>query len=264
MELKALTEAVCKLATSTGAFIRNERQAFTTAHIEHKGSGKSDMVSYVDKTAEKQLVSGLSDLLPEAGYITEEGTETRRGERYNWIVDPLDGTTNFIHGLPCFSVSIALLDGDSLVLGVVYEVNFDECFSAWKGGGAWLNGNKISVSEAEAVADSLVAVGFPYHDKGYLTGYMQLVHRLQVESHGVRRLGSAAVDLIYVACGRLEAFVELGLNPWDVAGGAIIVEEAGGSVSDFKGGTDYLFGEQILATNGRTHSDFMRAVGKYF
>ena len=150
MTLEALCKQTVTLVRSAGDFIRNERKQFDRNAVEHKGDGKSDMVSYVDKTAEKQLVEGLTALLPEAGFITEEGTATHRGERYNWIIDPLDGTTNFIHGLPCFSVSVALSDGDALVMGVVYEINFDECYYAWKGGGAYMNEAPIRVSSRKA------------------------------------------------------------------------------------------------------------------
>lgn len=264
MDLQALCEQTRAVVNRTADFIRTERQRFSLTAVEHKGSSNSDMVSYVDKTAEQQLVAGLEALLPEAGFITEEGTTTRKGDRYNWIIDPLDGTTNFIHGLPCYCVSIALADGKNTVLGVVHEINLDECFYAWKGGGAYLNGAPIAVSTAASISDGLMAIGFPYTDTGQGSNYLQLVQQLQADSHGVRRLGSAAVDLVYVACGRLEAFVELGLNPWDVAGGAFIVQEAGGAVSDFHGGDDFVFGESIAATNGAMHAAVLEAIRKNF
>ncbi|MFZ4724440.1 MAG: inositol monophosphatase family protein, partial [Paludibacter sp.] len=188
--------------------------------------------------------------LPESGFIAEEGTNDIQGERYNWVIDPLDGTTNYIQGVPIYSVSIGLLDGDELVLGVVYEVGRDECFYAWKGGGAYLNGKAIRVSDRNNIHDALLATGFPYSDYSQMTEYMAFLEKMMKEARGVRRLGSAAADLAYVACGRFDAFWEYDLKPWDVAAGAVIVKEAGGKVTDYKGGNNYLFGREIIASNG--------------
>jgi len=262
MNLEILCRSVCDLALDVGDFVYRESKTFSSDAIELKG--KSNIVSYVDKQAEEMLVERLRVLLPEAGFITEEGTATDKGEQWNWIIDPLDGTTNFVHGLPCYSVCIALMEGDSIVLGVVFEVNFRELFYAWKGGGAWLNSDRISVSPISSLSNSLVAVGFPYKDEGRMGQYVQLLHHLQKNSHGVRRLGSAATDMVYVACGRLESFVELGLSPWDVAAGALIVTEAGGTVTDLSGGANYIFGKEILASNGATHQDFLTVSSDFF
>src|SRR3984885_484815 len=160
--LEQLTNQVITVAREAGAFIREQRKTFSADQIEIKGL--NDLVSYVDKTAEQMIVAQLEKLLPEAGFVTEEKTINRIGERYNWIIDPLDGTTNFIHGLPVFSVSIALQDKEELVLGVVYEINQDECFYAWKGSPAYLNGSEIRVSSANSISKSLLATGFPYYD----------------------------------------------------------------------------------------------------
>src|SRR6185503_18264202 len=157
--MKELTDKVCVLVRTTGAFIRTERQTFSMASVEYKGS--NDLVSYVDKQAEKMLVDGLSSVLPGSGFITEENTASNKGKSM-WIIDPLDGTTNFVHGVPCYCVSVALMENDEVVLGVVYEINLDECFSAFKGGGAFLNGEKISVSKTDTLQRSLLATGFPY------------------------------------------------------------------------------------------------------
>src|ERR1700742_927304 len=157
-----ITNSVVEIAKQAGAFIREQRKTFDPAKIEYKGL--NDLVSYVDKTAEQIIVSGLEKILPEAGFITEEKTTTKTGERFNWIIDPLDGTTNFIHGVPVFSVSIALKEYDELVIGVVYEVNMDECFYAWKDSPAYLNGNEIKVSDNATLSASLIATGFPYYD----------------------------------------------------------------------------------------------------
>lgn len=225
-----------------------ERVNFDASKIENKGL--HDLVSYVDKAAEQQIIQALMELLPDAGFIAEEGTNDSRGERFNWIIDPLDGTTNYIQGLPIYAVSIGLLDGNELVLGVIYEVGRQECFYAWKGGGAYLNNAAIHVSNRGNMHDALLATGFPYNDFSRLQSYMETLQWTMTHARGVRRLGSAATDLAYVACGRFDAFWEYDLKPWDVAAGALIVAEAGGKVSDFKGGADYLFGRTIIASNG--------------
>jgi myo-inositol-1(or 4)-monophosphatase len=233
------------LTTDVGAFIRKEFTKFTVESIKQKGL--NDFVSYVDKEAEKQLVSGLKDILPESGFIAEEGTADNSNEEYLWIVDPLDGTTNFIHGVPIFSISVALMHKNELVLGIVYEINKEELFYAHKDGGAWLNNKPISVSPIQKLSESLLATGFPYHNFDRLDTFMQMLSHFMKHTHGLRRMGSAAVDLAYVACGRFEGFFEYNLNPWDVAGGAFIVQEAGGTVSEFNAGRNFLFGRSIIA-----------------
>ena len=222
------------------------------------------MVSYVDKTAEQMIVSALEKLLPEAGFITEEKTVNRTGERYNWIIDPLDGTTNFIHGLPVYSVSIALQEYEELVLGVVYEINQDECFYAWKGAPAYLNGNVIKVSAAATISQSLLATGFPYYDFTKQPAYIGLFTELMKSCHGLRRLGSAAVDLAYTACGRFDAYYEYNLNAWDVAAGVLIVRQAGGDVLNFKGGNEVLNTRELLATNGKITGEMLETIAQYF
>jgi myo-inositol-1(or 4)-monophosphatase len=253
MDLNQLLENTKSIAKEAGAFIRKERQSFKVESIEHKGF--NDLVSYVDKEAEKIIVEGLQKALPEAGFITEEGTNNEKQEVYNWIIDPLDGTTNFIHGLPVYSVSIALIKEEQLLIGVVYEINLDECFWAIAGEGAFCNGRPIKVSSAPKLSDSLIATGFPYYDFDLISNYLAALQRLMQKTHGIRRLGSAAVDLAYVACGRVDAFFEYNLNSYDVAAGALIVIEAGGRVSDFDGGKDFVFGRQILASNGVIHNE---------
>src|ERR1035437_3908233 len=242
IELDNLCQEVCQLTRKVGAFIRTEQIKFSSSSVEIKG--KNDFVSYVDKSSEKQLVEVLSKLLPESGFIAEEGTSTKKGEIYNWIIDPLDGTTNFIHGIPCFAISIALMRNNELVLGVIYEINLDECFYAWEGSKAFMNEKKIQVSKAATLADSLIATGFPYYDYSKMDNYMKLFNYFMKHTHGLRRLGSAATDLAYVACGRFDGFYEYSLQPWDVAAGAFIVKQAGGNVTDFKGGTNFIFGKE--------------------
>jgi myo-inositol-1(or 4)-monophosphatase len=262
MELKKICLNVCELAKKTGQFIREEHTRFSREQIQVKG--KNDFVSYVDKTSEQQLVAGLAVLLPEAGFIAEEGTSTKKGTTYNWVIDPLDGTTNFIHGLPCFAISIALLRDETVVLGVVYEVNMDECFYAWENGPAYLNEKTIKVSGITTLSSSLLATGFPYYDYGRMDEYLKLFSYFMKNTHGLRRLGSAATDLAYVACGRFEGFYEYNLQPWDVAAGAFIVQQAGGRVCDFKGGNDYIFGKELIASNGYISDEFLKAVQTYF
>ena len=262
MQLNQIIGQVTDISKEAGEFIRNERKTFDADKIEYKGL--NDLVSYVDKTAEEKIVAGLKLILPEAGFITEEKTTTKVGERYNWIIDPLDGTTNFIHGLPTYSVSIALQDQDEMVLGVVYEVNRDECFYAHKDAPAYLNGAEIKVSDKAAVADSLIATGFPYYDFSYQEAYIKLFTELMRNCHGLRRIGSAAVDLVYTAAGRFEAFYEYNLNPWDIAAGIVVVQQAGGEVVNFTGGPEVLKSRELLATNGKITRELIDYIEKNF
>jgi myo-inositol-1(or 4)-monophosphatase len=258
-------EAICKktidIVLQTSEFIATEAKKFSQEKVEIKGL--HNFVSYVDKGSEERIVSGLSKLLPEAGFIAEEGTRAYNGEQLKWVIDPLDGTTNFIHGLPVYSISVALMDGDETVLGVVHEVNQKESFYAWKDGKAFLEGRPISVSNASTVQDSLIATGFPYYDFDKMRGYMDSLEYFLQHSHGARRLGSAAADLAYVACGRFEAFYEYSLKPWDVAAGAFILKQAGGKLSDFSGGENYIFGEELIASNSLIFDEFFAIVNKH-
>lgn len=258
MNLNDILQPTLALIKETGAFIRREGKNFDRSNIEHKGL--NDLVSYVDKQAEQKLVDGLRQILPGCGFITEEGTAQSNNEEYTWIIDPLDGTTNFLHSLPVFAVSVGLLHHQSLVMGVVYEVNQDEMFSAIKGQGAYCNGEKISVSPITTVSQSLIATGFPYHDFGMMQTYLGILDHFMRKSHGLRRMGSAAVDLVYTAIGRFEGFFEYNLKPWDVAGGALIVQEAGGTVTDFQGGSDFIFGKSLIATNGKLHQEVLEII----
>ena len=262
MDLEKLCYDVQGIAKIAGLYIAEEREKFNIEVIEIKG--KANFVSYVDKQAEELIVAGLTKLLPESGFIAEEGTGSDTGEKYKWIIDPLDGTTNFIHGLPPFAVSIALMESDELILGVVYEVTQDECFFAWKGSAAYLNGDEIQVSTASTTGDALIATGFPYTAFEKLEGNISLMRHFMVHSHGLRRLGSAATDLAYLAAGRFEAFYEHGLKPWDVAAGVVILKQAGGKVSDFNGNDQYLFKGEIFASNGAYFDEFYKIVHQHF
>lgn len=258
-DLQQLLHQTISICKEVGTFVKHEHGIFKKSSIEYKGH--NDLVSYVDKEAERKLVHGLSALLPESGFIAEEGTTSKRGAVYNWIVDPIDGTTNFIHGLPVFAISVALMQEKEIILGVVLEINRDECFYATKGGKAFCNGVPISVSNTPALKDALIATGFPYYDFGKMDIYLAILKDFMKDSHGVRRLGSAAVDLVYVACGRFEAFFEYNLKAWDVAAGVLIVQEAGGIVTDFKNGDNYIFGGELLAANA-IHGEALAVINK--
>lgn len=262
MDLEKMTKQVVELARSVGEFIRTESGKFSPEDILEKGV--HNLVTYVDKESEKKLVDALSDILPEAGFIAEENQALERKSQYNWIIDPLDGTTNFVHHLPPFSISIALAEEEEIIIGVIYEINLNECFYAWKNGPSFLNEIKIHVSKTKQIDNSLIATGFPYYDYSFMKPYLELLSDLMQSSRGVRRLGSAAVDLAYVACGRFDLFYEYSLNPWDVAAGVIIVQQAGGRVSDFTGGGNFLFGKAIIASNKLVHSEFELKLSKYF
>jgi len=261
-ELEKICNDVCNIAKEAGAFIRQEAISFDRNKVEYKGL--NDLVSYVDKKAEQMLVSKLSPLISNAGFITEEKTAAARTSSYQWVIDPLDGTTNFVHGVPCYCVSIGLLNNNKPVLGVVYEINADECFHAWRQSPSFLNGKEISASGTPDLKRALIATGFPYTNYSRMKEYMEVFDFCMRNTHGVRRLGSAAADLVYVACGRLDAFYEYGLNPWDVAGGAFILQQAGGKLSDFSGGSNYIFGEEILACNGHVFDEFLQVIKEKF
>lgn len=250
---------VCEIAKQAGGYIAAERRKFTADKVEVKGV--HNFVSYVDKGAERMIVDALCELLPGAGFIAEEGSGSiDPAARYQWIIDPLDGTTNFVHGMPPYAVSIALfdrqavamgVDNDGIVVGVVYEVTQGECFYSWAGAeGAYLNGEPMRVSDVTTVDDALVIAGLAYGlDEEMIRHFTASFDYFNRHSHGARRLGSAATDLVYVACGRAEAFYQVNLSPWDVAAGAFLVRKAGGLVTDFKRGADYIFGRSIIATN---------------
>lgn len=261
LNLPELTCAVCSTARKAGAFIQDQRSAFSSQKVEVKGH--NDFVSYVDKGAEKLIVAQLKELLPQAGFIAEEGTEKQDDNPLKWVIDPLDGTTNFIHGMPFYAVSIALVLHKEPLIGVVYEINQDEMFSAWKNGGAFLNGSAMHTSATKKVAHALFGTGFPYYDYSLLDEYLALLKHLMQYSRGIRRPGSAATDLAYVACGRFDGFYEYGLSPWDVAAGALLVREAGGKVSNFSGGEDAIFTQEIMATNTPIHTEFSQLLRSF-
>jgi myo-inositol-1(or 4)-monophosphatase len=253
-KLQVLLGKVISTAKDTGNWIRAEREDnFSVDKVEIKGL--NDLVSYVDKGAEQRIVNELINHFP-AGFIVEENTRSGTQD-YNWIVDPLDGTTNFVHGIPCYAVSIALEHKGEIILGVVYEVSRDECFYAIKDGGSYLNSKSIRVSTTTHLKDSLIATGFPVYNFSRLKGYLETLEFMMRNTHGVRRIGAAAVDLCYLACGRVDGFFEYNLNAWDVAAGGLIVKEAGGSICDFSRGNNWLFGKEIIASNSCIHDELI-------
>ncbi|MES2679116.1 MAG: inositol monophosphatase family protein [Bacteroidota bacterium] len=260
-DLQKLLPQVISTAKKAGAFIRKERVNFTYNSAEIKGL--NDLVSYVDKGAEEMIVKDLHNIFYAAGFIVEENTRSEKKE-YNWIVDPLDGTTNFIHGIPCYAVSIALECKGEIMLGVVYEINRDECFSAIKNGGAFLNGAGISVSERKTLSESLIATGFPIYNFDRVENYLGALKHFMQNTHGIRRIGAASADLCYLACGRVDAFFEYNLKPWDVAAGGLIVKEAGGTICDFSEKDNWIFGKETSATNGLLQNEFNDVIRMYF
>ena len=259
MDLDRLVSQVCDVAVGVGAFLREQRAAFDRSAVQEKGP--HDYVSYVDKASEERLVTALSALLPEAGFVTEEKTTGQyAGEEYCWVIDPLDGTTNFIHDMAPYCVSIALRSQTELLLGVVYEVCRNECYWAYKGGGASLNGRPIHVTDIASMDQAQILLGFPYDSEHFRPVVLGLIEQMYGSVGAERLLGSAAVELCYVAAGRAEARVEGLLGPWDVAAGCLILTEAGGRVTDFSGGETHLSGREVLASNGHVHAQLIQVV----
>ena len=223
--------------------------------IEYKG--EVDLVTEADRASEKLIVERLRARWPEHGIVAEEGTRSEMDAEYRWYVDPLDGTTNFAHGYPVFCISIALARQDGqLAVGVLYDPTRDEMFAAERGLGARLNGRRIHVSQTKALAESILGTGFPSH-KRHTNPNIHFYHQITLRSHGVRRAGSAALDLANVACGRYDGFWEFNLNPWDTAAGVLLVQEAGGTVTRFDGSAFRLDSREVLASNGLIHQELI-------
>ena len=261
LDLLQLTEKVKALAIEAGGFNREERNRFNRNAVEKKHA--HDYVSYVDKESEKRIVTCLKELLPQAGFIAEEGHGNQFTDQpYCWLVDPLDGTTNFIHNNAPYCVSIALRDKDSLLLGVVYDPCRDECFYAWQGGGAYVNGERMEVSSVQQVEDAFVVTELPYNSDRYARTGEHLIHELYGRVAGIRMTGSAALAICYVAAGRFDAWLEAFIGKWDFSAAALMVLEAGGRITDFCGSDDFLDGHHIIATNGLLHPLFLKLTGE--
>jgi myo-inositol-1(or 4)-monophosphatase len=222
---------------------------------DHKG--EIDLVTEIDRRSEEIILRAIGEAYPDHLILTEEGPGREGESSFRWIVDPLDGTTNYAHGYPCFSVSIALEQNAEIVLGVIYDPVLDEMFAARKGGGTILNGKQIAVSETELLNDALLATGFPYDIRRSRETNLDHFARFAVRAQAIRRAGSAALDLCYVAAGRFDGFWEMKLAPWDMAAGYLIVREAGGRVTDFSGGKFHIDGDEMLAANPSIHAQMV-------
>lgn len=256
MDYSQICNDTIQLAKLVGDFIKAEGRVFSRDDVKFKG--RNDLVTYVDKESERQLIDGLHKILPEAGFMAEEDHQDfEDSNTLNWIIDPLDGTLNFVHQIPVYSISIALMDKDEVKLGVVYELNLEECYYAYDGGEAYLNETKISVSPNNKFEYALFATGFPFTDQATVDFYTDILNHLLANTRGIRRIGSASVDLCYTAAGRFDCYYEFNLKPWDVAAGSYILQKAGGTVYDFKGGENYLFGGQILGGTPSISQDLL-------
>ena len=257
IDLERCTLAVCEIARRAGAYIREERQKFSLESVERKHA--HDYVSYVDKGSELLIVNALRGLLPEVGFITEEGLAGHDEEQMLWVVDPLDGTTNFIHQYAPYAVSIALLKGKTILMGVVYEICADECFYAWQDGGSYLNGKSLHVS-SHKIQDALLCFQFPYNSEAYKPVIKHLIDRFYGNVGSIRACGSAAMALCQVAAGRIDGYAEQYLGQWDFMAGSLIVMEAGGVVTDYTGSEDFTHGNSVVATNGVIQQDLLTAI----
>ena len=272
LNLETIALQVCDIAREAGAYIKKERASFSVEKVERKHA--HDYVSYVDKGSEQLIVKALRRLLPEAGFITEEGTAKgddvgclKDEEGCTWVVDPLDGTTNFIHGFAPYAVSIALIRGREILVGVVYEICADECFYAWKGGGAFMDGGwkpsfkgvPLHVGQS-SIGDALLCLQLPYNSDAYKPVIKQLIQHFYGNVGSIRMIGSAAMALCYVAAGRLDAYAERYIGQWDYMAGALIVMEAGGRVTNYDGEEFFMQGDSVVATNGTVHDDLMKGL----
>ncbi|MGL4851458.1 MAG: inositol monophosphatase family protein [Phocaeicola sp.] len=258
LNLAEITSKVTQIALQVGAFLRKEQESFDRNRVEKKHA--HDYVSYVDKESEKLIVDKLQHLVPNAGFIAEEGTGSLTTQPYCWVVDPLDGTTNFIHNNPPYCVSIALRNEQETLIGVVYEVCRDELYSTYKGAPSLLNGKEIRVSTITHLDEAFIAMGLPYQVDRYKPLALHLINEFYGKVSGTRLQGAAAAELCYVAAGRFDARIEAFLGPWDIAAGALILQNAGGKVTDFSGGETYKSGKEVLASNGNLHDLLLQIV----
>ena len=256
----AYLETAVEIARESGALLAN----FFERRVPFELKGDFDLVTEADRASEKLVVERLRSHFPSHGIVAEEGGGHESSSEFRWYVDPLDGTTNFAHAFPMFNVTLGLEHAGEMIAGVVHDPIRGEMFAAERGSGAWLNNRRIHVSKAKRLADSLASTGFPSR-KRHANVNIHFYHQMAMASHGVRRTGSAAIDLAYVACGRLDAFWEFGLNPWDMAAGILLVTEAGGRVSDMNGALHAIpASRHILADNGAIHEKIVELFGEIF
>ncbi|HEV3206844.1 MAG TPA: inositol monophosphatase family protein [Terriglobales bacterium] len=251
--------AMAEIAREAGALL----MGYFHQHVKVEYKGEADLVTIADRQSEILIRERIRKNWPSHDVLGEEQGLADAGSDYRWYVDPLDGTTNFAHGFPVFCVSLALEHKKQRIAGVIYDPTRDELFAAAKGNGAYLNQQRIRVSKTERLSECLVATGFPSH-KRHKNPNIHFYHQITLHTHGVRRAGSAALDLCCVACGRFDGFWEFNLNPWDTAAGVLIVEEAGGKVSDFRGGPFQLDSRETLATNGLVHGAMLNEFAQIF
>lgn len=252
-------ETAVEVAREAGALITR----FAERRIGYELKGDFDLVTEADRSSERLIVERLRTHFPTHGIVGEEGGGQEGTSGYRWYVDPVDGTTNFAHGFPVYNVTMGLERNGELIAGVIYDPTRDEMFKAERGSGAWLNNRRIQVSKVPRLDASLVATGFPSR-KRHENVNVHFYYQLAMITHGVRRAGAAAIDLAYVACGRLEAFWEFGLNPWDMAAGILMVQEAGGRTTDMTGQPCSLRGPHLLVNNGLIHDEMVGLFGEIF
>ncbi len=253
-------ETAVDIAREAGALLAN----YFERRVAFELKGEFDLVTEADRASEKLVVERLRSHFPSHGIVAEEGGGLEQSSEYRWFVDPLDGTTNFAHSFPMFNVTLGLERAGEMIAGVIYDPIRQEMFTAERGSGAYLNNRRIHVSGTRRLADSLASTGFPSRKRHHNVN-IHFYYQLAMASHGVRRTGSAAIDLAYVACGRLDFFWEFGLKPWDMAAGALLVQEAGGSVSDMRGeGHSVTSSEHLLASNGAFHQEILGIFSETF
>lgn len=247
MNLKHIIKELTNLVKEVGEFQLTEINNVSHDKVETKDL--NSLVSYVDQQSEKMIVAKLQELIPESGFITEEGVIENSEKTYTWIIDPLDGTTNYLHKIPHYCISIALRHNNDIIIGMVHDPSMHECFYAIKGEGAFLNGRKLILDSKNNLSEALIVTGFPYKNDYNVEAKFNILKYWLMNTRGIRRLGSAALDLVYVASGRLDAYYEGTLNIWDLAAGALIAEEAGAKVCDLDGSNNHLKSCNILAVN---------------
>ena len=257
-----LIKSLEEISLKAGEYLLVSQQKLDILTVEEKTANQ--LVSEVDVNTEKMIVAHLSKDFPEAGFITEEGTSAQNEKELHFIIDPLDGTTNFLHGLGVYCTSIAAVYKNELVAAAIYVPVTKEMFTATKGDGAFLNGISIAVSKTDRLSNSLIATGFPYYNFEGKENYIKSLDFYMQNTRGLRRMGSAAIDLAYTACGRFCAFFEMHLSTWDVAAGILIIEEAGGKVSKFNGDKRDWSGKEIAASNKNLNKDFVAVLQKHF
>lgn len=242
------------------------RASLDLEHLQITTKRQSDFVTEVDKAAEAAIIEVLREAYPEYGILAEESGQTTgraHGSDYQWIIDPLDGTTNFIHGFPQYAISIALAHRGQVTQAVVYDTIRNEMFTASKGSGAFLNERRIRVSKCLRLDEALIGTGFPYRSYEHIDTYLAIFKELARKSAGIRRPGAASLDLAYVACGRFDGFWEFGLSPWDIAGGALLISEAGGLIADLAGDDSYLQTGNVVAGTPKVFSQLLQVIDNH-